>query len=210
MQSFPIAAIADSAELMRPRDKAWREYKIRLGHLNYETFFNAGVMLIDRKLYGEQKICERVLDFLASCSHKDCLDDQSALNAVLKNNWLELSPIFNWTITNRFWLLKEFDPILIHYVGRSKPWCDYKNRAPASYKADMKQFYNSIGMGSAFVSYSLFHRFSMAAKNWVMHGVDLLGLDRRAQSIRRFMNPFRPSNVVRSMKNLSYEVDHLS
>ncbi len=188
--SYPIAAAADGTELMRPHDKEWHKKKNRIGLNADDLLFNAGILLINRKAYAEQQIGQKALTYLANCRHPDCMDDQCALNAVLRNNWLELSPIYNWTIISRAWLLDEFDPLLIHYISRSKPWRDYKNRVPAAYKSDMKRFFEVHHMGDAFTTYPWHRRFLLDLKSAFMHGVDRLGLDQRARLIRRFMQNF--------------------
>jgi hypothetical protein len=57
----------------------------------------------------------------------------------------------------------------------------------------MKHFFESLAMGDAFISYPWYRRFLLNLKNTFMHGVDLVGLDQRARSIRRFMSRFNPT-----------------
>ena len=49
--------------------------------------------------------------------------DQALLNGILRGNWAEMSPLWNWQFT---WasshLLGMADPFVIHFIGPTKPW----------------------------------------------------------------------------------------
>jgi lipopolysaccharide biosynthesis glycosyltransferase len=117
--NFPVAAVAEP--LIEPR--------IELGLGGSGDYFNAGVLLINRKQWKEQKISEKAVEFLKKYHHLASYADQDALNAVLSNNWHKLDPKFN--LMSKYIPkdlgrggMKEFinDKIIIHYTHSQKPW----------------------------------------------------------------------------------------
>ena len=92
MKGFPVAAVLDPNMGLRPE----------LGMPAGSLCFNAGVLMIDREKWDQQKISEKAIDFLAT-NHKVAIyADQDALNAILVNNWLQVDPKYN--------LMKDYIP----------------------------------------------------------------------------------------------------
>jgi lipopolysaccharide biosynthesis glycosyltransferase len=96
---------------------------IREGEFAFRRYFNSGVMLIDIDRYLEAEVDMKALDFLTGTEGRTYLADQTALNLAAGNNWQELTPAMNF----RAELLPTFfadvfPPVVIHYVGRDKPW----------------------------------------------------------------------------------------
>lgn len=98
-------------------------------------YFNAGLLLIDRKKWLDSQITEKARVFMRS--HADALDfqDQDTLNAVLADHWQPLPPKFNVQSPlmrhekqspnaqeRQLAAAALQDPVLIHYTGFSKPW----------------------------------------------------------------------------------------
>lgn len=87
-------------------------------------YFNSGVMVLNLKKWRKGNISSKVIEFARKNPAKLRFIDQDSLNAILYNNWLELSPIWNYTTlfikTN-----PQKDPSIIHFTGKSKPWSSY-------------------------------------------------------------------------------------
>lgn len=96
-------------------------------------YFNAGVLLINSKLWREHNVKTQALDFLNKNKEKAIMFDQDALNSVFKGQWLKLP--LRWNLQtiylrrrNDLPLLKSeikgaFEkPGIVHYSSSSKPW----------------------------------------------------------------------------------------
>jgi len=89
---------------------------------NLKTYFNAGVLLIDLEKWRELKISEQAFDFIAKNAARLKWADQDALNLVLRDHWLALEKKFNLQIDRNQKKVANLEPLIIHYVGRLKPW----------------------------------------------------------------------------------------
>jgi lipopolysaccharide biosynthesis glycosyltransferase len=98
-------------------------------------YFNCGVMIISLTLWRQEKISEKVLDFLTKYSEKIRWHDQDALNAIFAGKWLEIDPRWNqipYILNLKSWQDSPFsedvydqvikDPYIIHYATENKPW----------------------------------------------------------------------------------------
>lgn len=106
------------------------EDKKRLGINNY---FNAGVMLINNKLWKQNNISDILFENTAKISDKIRWVDQDVLNYTFKDDIIFISPIYNLQ-QNAFYdghsekySCKELEvakknPTIIHYNGCYKPW----------------------------------------------------------------------------------------
>lgn len=97
-------------------------------------YLNAGVLVINLKKWREEKVADRILQFIAE--HPDSpFPDQDAINVVLAGKWGELSPVWNQThVVHLFSEPKDSpydesiypelvnNPSIIHYTSRPKPW----------------------------------------------------------------------------------------
>lgn len=90
-----------------------------------DSYFNAGVMLINTGVWRKQKISERAIDYIAT--HRPIFHDQSALNMLLHRQAIRLDPKFNCMSNMR----KNWSVIkssygktgqLIHFLDYPKPW----------------------------------------------------------------------------------------
>ena len=143
IQSVPVAAVVDAKITNRPE----------LGILDTNTYFNAGVLLINLPLWNSQKISEKAIRYLNEHSQKIVFHDQDALNAVLMNNWIPISNRFNLTFhdTPEYLPKKKFqkflkDKVIVHYTTQNKPWTvactnrlrylylEYLQRSPHAHK----------------------------------------------------------------------------
>lgn len=114
-----VAAVRDNRQWRSPR-KLVPEFKA-LGW-GRTPYFNAGVVLIDTEAWAAQDLSARCADFarrhLAGLGR-----DQALVNGVLRGDWAELSPLWNWQFTRASAHLTAMaDPCLIHFIGPLKPW----------------------------------------------------------------------------------------
>jgi lipopolysaccharide biosynthesis glycosyltransferase len=79
----------------------------------------SGMLVIDRARYLAMKHGRRMFE----TAERLRLHDQAAMNAVLRGDWLELSPAMNMTtpIWNSF-IRQAFPPSIVHFLGAVKPW----------------------------------------------------------------------------------------
>lgn len=101
--------------------------------------FNAGVMLIDCRLWRTKRIMERVLEFIPGNKEKIEFADQDCLNYTCQNDWQEIPAKYNEQINETSPRLKK-DVEIIHYIGPVKPWhIDYCGRKQGVYKKYLKK-----------------------------------------------------------------------
>jgi lipopolysaccharide biosynthesis glycosyltransferase len=127
LEDAPLAAAIDMIFLKDfengPLTAEFRAYRAGLGLPLDAHYFNAGVLLIDRANWRRLRVTEKALAFLRENSERCLFHDQSALNAVLQDQWLSLSPRYNFM--GDFLLLDvqaEIAPVLLHFVNHPKPW----------------------------------------------------------------------------------------
>ena len=126
---------------------AWIEATIssvnkKILHMENIPYVNAGVLLIDLKLWREQAVGRKILQFYCKNNGKLPANDQDAINGTLKENIYYLKPEYNFY--NIYWfypykVLKKLmgnteyysknivenakkHPIIIHYLGEERPW----------------------------------------------------------------------------------------
>lgn len=128
MRSHAIAAVRDNPQWRTP-NRTPKQFK-RFGW-DTAPYFNSGLLLIDTAAFNKANLEAQSIDF--GLEHKDRLvgHDQTLLNCVLRGDWAELSPLWNWQFTwaSRLFALME-DAHILHFIGSSKPWNDEKGQMP--------------------------------------------------------------------------------
>lgn len=112
-----------------------------LGMSHKGKYFNAGVMLINIKLWREYNIGQKCLDYLENNSELCIATDQDALNHVIDGAYTELPPRWNPNLAINVGIFTNYslhqirdakeNPALFHTTGEVKPWheeCDNKIR----------------------------------------------------------------------------------
>jgi lipopolysaccharide biosynthesis glycosyltransferase len=84
--------------------------------------FNSGVMLINLNFWRQNNVPERAITFGRDHPEKNEDWDQSALNAILVDQWFELPPIWNGQVALGLGYEPPADSAIIHYAGPVKPW----------------------------------------------------------------------------------------
>lgn len=131
LDDYPLAAVKD------------------LGGLHYynEVIFNAGVMLINNKRWKEESITQKLIELTNKYHNTVSQADQSILNMLFKDKWLELDFSYNAiTLHTDFANYNLFDidyPVIIHYLTERKPWKPYSQCV----FREVWWFYNNLDFG---------------------------------------------------------------
>lgn len=184
---FPIAAVRDDA-FWGQQAEHWMKNKY-VAHLPGdigERYFNAGIVVANGPVYSDMAISQNALSFLAD--HKDICryGDQSALNAVIKGRWAELSYSWNWQHNRRYdWMIPSRNPRFVHFVGPVKPWRDRFLIMDEMYRAEMSRFLRDSGLDELGFSIPPFDQADERRRGRILteRGADFSGL-------REFVKPF--------------------
>ncbi|MDE5077404.1 MAG: glycosyltransferase family 8 protein [Trichodesmium sp. St2_bin6] len=91
--------------------------------------FNSGVMVVNLEKWRNEQISTKVIDFATQNRNKLPYHDQSALNRVIKQNYLIIDRKWNFQVDLSPRKIQKADDNvalknarIIHYVGSSKPW----------------------------------------------------------------------------------------
>ncbi|HVY18820.1 MAG TPA: glycosyltransferase [Bauldia sp.] len=129
-----IAAVRDLTMTFEPRAANKRELALAGESGKY---FYSGMLVIDPDRYRAANLANRIFEY----AMQNGLHDQAAMNAILRGDWLELSPAMNMTtpIWNSF-VRRAFPPSIVHFMGPIKPWHGgYAEDHPV--RADMTRYF---------------------------------------------------------------------
>ncbi|MFD0696379.1 glycosyltransferase family 8 protein [Paenibacillus sp. GCM10027628] len=86
-------------------------------------YFNAGVLVINLKKWREERVKNKIIEFIKKNSSKIKFYSQDPLNAIFHDKWLQIDPKWNFqTQYLSYSKLKNIKPAIIHYTGGNKPW----------------------------------------------------------------------------------------
>ncbi len=113
LQDYPLAAV---------RDYGGRVYYGR-------EMFNAGVLLINNRLWKQENMSQRLIDLTNEWHDKVDQADQSILNMLFENKWIEMEFDNNHVVIHKQFTDYELPagqdyPGIIHYLSHRKPWFD--------------------------------------------------------------------------------------
>ena len=115
-----VGAVRDMVQLRKP-DRVPEDF--RPFDLPFGKYFNSGVLLIDVAAWNAQGVTQRALDFAAQNALKLMAHDQTALNVTLRDNWAELSLVWNYEYSHQtMYYMGFFDVCFVHFIGRRKPF----------------------------------------------------------------------------------------
>lgn len=127
--------IGVAAEL--PMTETSRKILKNKGYSNFKKYINAGVLLINMKVFREESLFEKLIEVASSDNFP--LHDQDVLNLVLMNRIRILDWKWNFAIHEsiddypRYLLddvrkrISEMNISIVHYVGPGKPWkCPFR------------------------------------------------------------------------------------
>ena len=129
LRDYPLAAV---------RDYGGRVYYGR-------EMFNAGVLLINNRLWKQENMSQRLIDLTNEWHDKVDQADQSILNMLFENRWIEMGFDNNHVVIHKQFTDYELPagqdyPGIIHYLSHRKPWFDL---AAQSYR-DVWWYYHSL------------------------------------------------------------------
>jgi lipopolysaccharide biosynthesis glycosyltransferase len=158
-----IAAVMDIPDTGRPvcavRNRShWSTDPSHHYNINYikrlhpdigARYLNSGVLVVNCAAYLEAEITQRALHFYATEPQRCKFGDQSALNHVLVNNWDELSPGWNWQVSQSSMpLIAGRMPRIVHFTGPIKPWTDSYRLFDQRYFEPMEAFLRCAGLSA--------------------------------------------------------------
>ena len=129
LRDYPLAAV---------RDYGGRVYYGR-------EMFNAGVLLINNRLWKQENMSQRLIDLTNEWHDKVDQADQSILNMLFENRWIEMGFDNNHVVIHKQFTDYELPagqdyPGIIHYLSHRKPWFDL---ASQTYR-DVWWYYHSL------------------------------------------------------------------
>lgn len=129
LQDYPLAAV---------RDFGGRAYFGR-------EMFNAGVLLINNVLWKQENMTQKLIDLTNKWHDKVDQADQSILNMLFENKWLELDFDYNHIVIHKQFTDYQIPegqdyPAIIHYLSHRKPW---KDLAAQTYR-DVWWYYHNL------------------------------------------------------------------
>jgi len=121
-------ALAAAEDMSAGKD----EYYNRLQYPKKNSYFNAGVMLINLDYWRKHHTTEECIQYIRTYPERLALNDQDTLNAILHTHWLRIPYKWNMHYYHRktvmdtaaeteikHWLTS---PAIIHYISCIKPW----------------------------------------------------------------------------------------
>lgn len=119
MQGHAIAAVRDAVVAFIPGN----DERVTTVGTDSTKYLNSGVLLVDAARYRADGIAARLEKIVRRARRPFQHRDQSALNLLLKGDWLELSPCFNLLAAQwATFVPRVCPPVLVHFTGPSKPW----------------------------------------------------------------------------------------
>jgi glycosyltransferase involved in cell wall biosynthesis/lipopolysaccharide biosynthesis glycosyltransferase len=101
--------------------KVTRSYLRALGIDGSNGYFNSGVFAAERRTWRE--ISGEALNFFIKNTEACKFHDQSALNAVVGDRRMGLSPAWNFQTPYRYWNVdQKVNPAIYHFTQSQKPW----------------------------------------------------------------------------------------
>ncbi len=120
MQGFAVGAVLDLPQMRKPLRVS---SDFRIMGLPQTRYFNSGMLLIDVPAWNAAQATRRVMETAAEFGEKLAMHDQSALNVVFKDAWLEMNPVWNFIYSHQTcYYSAMFDVCFYHFVGRRKPF----------------------------------------------------------------------------------------
>lgn len=119
LKGHSIAAVHDSGILAGRRAHQPRHSELR----QRDRYFNAGVVLIDGASWRKRDFKTESIAFFAKFGRDARLMDQDFLNFAFRDDWVPVSPRWNFQgLANEVGLFNAVAPRIIHFTGKIKPW----------------------------------------------------------------------------------------
>ena len=187
MEGAAIGAVRDNVQ--------WRDPKRRPKQLHIlkqptRPYFNSGVLLMDVAAFQAQGILEKAVEFAVTQGANNFENDQSALNAAVAGEWVELSPLWNYlfSFATRYFGWLE-DAFIFHFIGPGKPWAAGAGQLPGELRRQFERF-----VGEHFPERLPFPdpgpSIHQPKKQRDILAVHLFALPQMQRYLRRFPSPF--------------------
>ena len=129
LQDYPLAAVRDFG------GRAYFDLEI----------FNAGVLLVNKAFWKKENMTQKLIDLTNEWHDKVDQADQSILNMLFENKWLELDFDYNHIVIHKQFTDYQLPvgqdyPGIIHYLSHRKPW---KDLAAQTYR-DVWWYYHGL------------------------------------------------------------------
>lgn len=135
---FALAAVRD----VQQRDKIKKHVEdFKLNGLGAAPYFNAGVLLINSKLWRRDAIYNAIANLAKNSVTATRTDDQTLLNLALYKKWGELSPTWNWIESPKTNLAAAYvDANIVHIAGKTKHWDSGSIKMSQRFRRDFEIF----------------------------------------------------------------------
>lgn len=117
IDNYCIAAVKDEDQ----ESPLIKEVKQNLQIKENESYFNAGVLLINLKKWREDKVTQRAFEFIENNPEKIIIYDQDALNYLLHNQCKYIEGTYNTQLKEESFNPKD-KPLILHLTSENKPW----------------------------------------------------------------------------------------
>jgi len=122
---YGIGAVHDAHMLGRltPQRDMPKETWLRSLGIRSSLYFNAGILAVDPKKWGEIDRVDKLANYAARYREQMRFADQDFLNHEFQDRWTELSPRFNFQrrLLGRGYA-RNINPALIHFNNPDRPW----------------------------------------------------------------------------------------
>ena len=135
LKGYPLAAVVDIVKVVSCSWGGIKNYE-QLGLHPKTRYFNSGLMIIDAQQWRDNQIPEKVLKLMHDNLEYVTCADQYGLNVIFAQNWLEISPLWNWFAHNY-----HPNPKNIHFLEIKPIFKSYKND-----KSFQKEFFKYLYM----------------------------------------------------------------
>lgn len=134
-----VAAVRDNIQWRTP---GRRPAEFRLMGFPTARYCNCGVLLFDVAAFGARRLLDTCLKFGRAHADVLLLNDQSLLNLVLRGDWAELSPRWNWQYTRASILFEAMERAhVVHFIGPKKPWSHAGGALPLKFRQDYRAYF---------------------------------------------------------------------
>jgi lipopolysaccharide biosynthesis glycosyltransferase len=119
LEGYPIGAVLDELDGELKAKRPGLESVPRV-----QSYFNAGVLLIDVQRWRKDRIAERAMDYLRRHPSSP-FSDQDALNVACDGRWKPLNTRWNYQghLRNKIEdLASDQVPGIVHFITANKPW----------------------------------------------------------------------------------------
>lgn len=119
---FAVAAVRDNIQWRTP---GRRPEEFRRFGWPAAPYLNSGLLLIDVPAFVSGDLLGRAVAMGRGAGDRLIALDQTLLNCLLRGDWAELSPVWNWQYTRASRLFEAMEGAhVVHFIGRVKPWND--------------------------------------------------------------------------------------